>query len=244
MKKTLIAITVFILLIVTGYLLLDEDLPSGDGGREAEALADKMLKAVNYAGWDTLTALKWTFRGQHHYIWDKHRNLVEVRWDKNRVLFNPSTMEGLAYNEAGMLEGEASGKLIGKAWSYFANDSFWLVAPFKVRDLGTERSLVKTEERDALLVKYHTGGVTPGDAYLWILDENGLPVSWKMWVSIIPFGGMKFSWSNWSTYDNEVKLAATHHGLLTLEITNIQTSNAVEDLNTGRDPFEELLDSQ
>jgi hypothetical protein len=49
-------------------------------------------------------------------------------------------------------------------------------------DEGTTRSLVKNEDKtNGLLVSYASGGVTPGDAYLWKLDANGLPQSYKMW---------------------------------------------------------------
>ena len=241
MKKIVLIISLLVLFAFTGYFIMNEAKPEGVKGPGAEALADKMLSAINYAGWDTLTAVKWIFRDQHYYVWDKKRNWVEVRWDDYRVLFSPSSLKGIAYKNDLPVEGEEQDQLIHKAWGYFANDSFWLAAPFKVRDPGTERSLVKIDDKEALLVQYNSGGVTPGDAYLWLLDETGLPLSWKMWVKIIPVGGMEFSWEAWSTYTNQVKLASKHRGLLSLEITGIATSNRIEDLAGGEDPFELLI---
>jgi hypothetical protein len=53
---------------------------------------------------------------------------------------------------------------------------------FKLRDPGTSRSIVMQDEKEALMVTY-TSGSTPGDSYVWILDEN-IP-AWRMWVSIV-----------------------------------------------------------
>ena len=78
--------------------------------------------------------------------------------------------------------GPRADELLQRAWVHFANDGFWLAAPFKVRDPGTSRALVKTDDgRDALLVTYGSGGVTPGDAYLWHLGHDGLPTRYEMW---------------------------------------------------------------
>jgi hypothetical protein len=41
-------------------------------------------------------AVSFSFRGNHHYLWDK-RNLVQVEWDDKKVLYNTQTIEGIAY---------------------------------------------------------------------------------------------------------------------------------------------------
>jgi hypothetical protein len=38
-----------------------------------------------------------SFRGNHHYLWDKKRNLVQVEWGDKKVLYNTQTVEGIAY---------------------------------------------------------------------------------------------------------------------------------------------------
>jgi hypothetical protein len=42
-------------------------------------------------------AVSFSFRGNHHYLWDKKRNLVQVEWDDKKVLYNTQTIEGIAY---------------------------------------------------------------------------------------------------------------------------------------------------
>ena len=180
--------------------IVSEPLPEGEQGPAAEDLADKMLMAINKPAYDSLTELRWTFRGEHHYIWDKQANVVNVRWNDFEVDLDPGSLTGTAKKNEVLLDGAAHQQAIDKAWAFFANDSFWLVAPYKLRDPGTSRSVVETTDGPALLVTYSSGGVTPGDSYLWILDESGRPTSWKMWVSILPVKGLEFTWEGWTQY--------------------------------------------
>jgi hypothetical protein len=97
-----------------------------------------------------------------------------------------------------------------QARDFFNNDSFWLIAPYKIFDPGTERRIVSYKNREALLVTYTSGGTTPGDSYLWILNENYLPTSYKMWTSIIPVGGVAATWSDWEKTASGILLPKKH----------------------------------
>jgi hypothetical protein len=101
---------------------------------------------------------------------------------------------------------------------------------------------VKTEDqKDALLVTYSSGGVTPGDSYLWVLDENNVPLYFKMWVKILPIGGIKGTWENWLTTKTGAKIASTHKiGPINSAITDIQTGHVLSDLNL-KDSYFELI---
>jgi hypothetical protein len=70
-------------------------LPEGQQGAKAEALTDK-IKQPSIKQRDS-TAVSFSFRGNHHYLWDKKRNLVQVEWDDKKVLYNTQTIEGIAY---------------------------------------------------------------------------------------------------------------------------------------------------
>ena len=205
MKKILkiigLLITVIILATVLYCFAKNESLPSGTPGKEADELAKKMMSAINKSAFDSTEILKWSFRDKHHYVWRKQEGLVDVSWDSILVTVN--------LNDYSKSIGE-SPKLIENAINFFNNDSFWLVAPYKVFDDGVERSIVKVDNKDALLIKYTSGGTTPGDSYLWILDENYVPVSFKMWTQIIPIGGVSATWNDCITSGSGIKLPTSH----------------------------------
>ena len=114
--------------------------------------------------------------------------------------------------------------MIDKALKNFNNDSFWLVAPYKVFDQGTQRAIVELKNgTNGLLVTYNSGGTTPGDSYLWILNENGFPSAYKMWVSIIPIGGLEASWDDWLVTQSGAFLPKSHKlGPLTLSMGDVK----------------------
>ena len=120
--------------------------------------------------------------------------------------------------------GENRDKLVHQALDYYNNDSFWLVAPYKVFDDGVERRLVELENgKEGLLVTYKTGGSTPGDSYLWEFDDQGKPKSFKMWTSILPIDGLEASWSDWTTTESGAQLPTFHKLLfIGLEIDHIK----------------------
>lgn len=193
MKRFLKIIGIFIFLffviIFAFYLFTNKKLPKGIKGKPADELAIKMLNTLEHKAFENTEIIEWTFRGNHHYKWLKQENIVHVNWGSNKVILNTKKpKKSIAFIDDIKVENQ---KLIEKARDYFHNDSFWIVAPYKLFDKGTERRIVTQNGKELLLVTYTSGGSTPGDSYLWEIDENGYPINFKMWVSIIPIGGIE-----------------------------------------------------
>ncbi len=205
-----IGLVTLIIIGVLTYLFIDESVPNGTKGQQAEQLADEMLAALNKPGFDTLAMIRFTYPGGHSYEWNKAENKVRVKWEGNDVFLDLNKPT----EEFSTLEYEG--------YEYFLNDSFWLVAPFKVRDNGVVRSSVELKEGRGLLVTYTTGGVTPGDSYLWILDDSGFPKAWKLWTSNVPLGGLKIGWGGW--VEKQGVWFSTFHPsmVIDLEITGLE----------------------
>ena len=212
MKKFLIIslitiVTIIAIIFFYGYSK-NEPLPKGEKGKKADELAHKMLVSLNKTAYDNTNIIEWSFKGLHKYKWYKQDNKVEVSWDINKViLFTKDHEKSLVYINGKETKND---EILNKAITYFNNDSFWLVAPYKVFDNGTERAIVKHNGKNALLITYNSGGSTPGDSYLWILDDNFIPISYKMWVKIIPVGGLEATWTNWITTASGCKLPTNH----------------------------------
>ena len=194
------------------YVNYNEELPTGIQNERADILAQNMLDALDYEAYKKTDYIEWSFKNKHLYKWDKYNNICTVQWKEFKVDLH------LKFNERSQaavhsfqVVGKKRDELVQKALKYYNNDSFWLVAPYKVFDEGVERSVVQLENgKEGLLVTYTTGGSTPGDSYLWEFDTNGKPKSFKMWTSIIPIDGLEASWSDWATMESGVQLPTFH----------------------------------
>jgi hypothetical protein len=212
MRKFFKIIGVLVVLLVVTFLVIffskNEALPTGEKGEKVEELAQKMLSAINHEAFENAELLEWSFRGTNSYKWYKQEGKVEVSWNENKVILNTNSPEQSEVYVKG--EKVTNNELINKAQAYFNNDSFWLIAPHKIMDNGVERSIVKVNDKDALMVTYTSGGTTPGDSYLWMLNENYFPTSYKMWTNIIPIGGVEATWSDWKDTEAGFKLPTKH----------------------------------
>jgi len=242
MKKwilSILGVIVFAALAFAAYLwYTDTPKPEGVQGPKAEAMTDLMFDAINKEAWDTLRYIRWTFPGDRNYVWDKKDHQVTVSWDDTKVYLNTKTQKGKVFHDEELIE-DLGQKLAQDAWSKFCNDSWWLNPMVKARDAGTTRSIVTLEDgREGLMIEYASGGVTPGDAYVYILDKNGLPSSYLMWVQIIPVGGVEFSFSEWKTLVGGSKIVQSYSSKMDLKLTDIKAGNALGDLGLEEDYFE------
>ncbi|MEO9513709.1 MAG: hypothetical protein ABJN84_10560 [Flavobacteriaceae bacterium] len=203
--------------LVLGLLLMawfiHEPLPQRDSDEKADQLAHKMLKALNFQKYKDTRFLEWSYRnGSNQYKWDKQKGVVEVKWDDYQVLLHIGNENQSSVTKSKRRLSKKKEKLtIAKALKMFNNDAFWLVAPYKIFDAGTARSIVSLEDgSQALLVSYSEGGTTPGDSYLWKLNPDGFPISFKMWVKIIPIGGIEASWDDWQLTESGAFLPKAH----------------------------------
>lgn len=189
------------------YFKYNEDLPSGETGAKADALAHKMLDALNHEAYEVTNYLEWQFKNRRLYKWYKTDNRCQVHWNNYKVDLNLNDLsQSKVYVNDFQIDDEQSEALITKAHDYFNTDSFWLVAPYKVFDKGVKRQVINYNGKEALLVT-----LTSGDSYLWILDDTAKPIGYKMWVSVLPIGGIEASWKDWITTESGAQLPTVHY---------------------------------
>ncbi len=234
---------ILLILFVIAFIALkvfSEKEPVGQAGQQADALATEVMEKLNKQAFDSLPYLQWEFfRPGQKYFWDKQNNRAIIEWGENKVLMNLDSQMAVAYKDGQIVEGEALEKMKTKAWSNWCNDSFWMIAPFKLFDPGTTRELVEVEEENALglHVKYASGGVTPGDSYLWIIGEDKIPTGYKMFTSIIPLQGMYSSWAGWDNFGGV--LLSTKHSIAgkEVEMKGVKAGRSLQEFGYTEDPF-------
>jgi hypothetical protein len=97
---------------------------------------------------------------------------------------------------------EADPATAAKAWSWFINDSYWLLAPAKLMDPGVNRAL---DDQGRLVLTFGEVGLTPGDRYALTIDqENDRVTKWHYelesgregtfrWTDYARFGPLELS---------------------------------------------------
>jgi len=238
----IIILSLVLLLLIAGFFI-SESRPEANATPEADELAQKMMTAVNTNAWDSTGVIQWTFAGMHDFLWDRKRHYVQVSWDNNKVLLDVDNFAGKVYVDEQEQTEEEAYKYLEKARHFFYNDGFWLNPIAKAFDPGTERSIVEVKDgRKGLMVHYTSGGITPGDAYVWFLDENNRPTSWKMWVNIIPIGGVEVSWEEWQSLETGAMVATLHKAVgVGLPVTNIKAAKNLEEFGFQEDPFDAIV---
>jgi hypothetical protein len=226
------------------FLVLDKPLPKGQSGPEAEQMADKMLAAVGIHAWDSLRYLAWDSpRSNSSYAWDRKNDYVLATKDGIATMVQPRSGKPIGHTQRTDLKDDAAKQAHFKQVTQsFWNDSFWLEAFTKVRDEGTSRQVVDLEEGEkGLLVTYASGGVTPGDSYLWILDANFRPVAWRLWTQRLPLGGAEFSWAKWDTLPGGAWYATEHQStFFTISQARVRGGDSAESIGFSANMFAEL----
>ena len=207
-------------------------------GPDADALARDMMRAVDGDAWSRTGAVRWLVQGRAH-LWDRQRGLARVEWRGNRVLLDVNSQKGRAWRkETELADGPDKERLLHKAYALWINDSFWLNPIVKAFDDGTSRARGTLDGKRALLVSYASGGITPGDKYLWILDDNARPVAWRLWVQILKIGGLEFTWEGWTRLPTGAWVATSHKilGLDVVHLTDLAAGATLHDIEAN-DPF-------
>ncbi len=207
------------------FFKYNEELPYGTQGKEADALAYKMLEALDYDAFKNTNYIEWSFKKRHHYEWDREKNICDVFWKEFKVSLDLSDhSKSKAFVHSFNVESDLAQDLIKKALKYYNTDSFWLVAPYRVFDEDMERRIVTLKNGDkGLLITHTENAYNPGDSYLWLLDDTGKPTAFKMWTSELPIDGIKASWSDWTTTESGAQLPTFHKILvLGIEISHIK----------------------
>jgi hypothetical protein len=243
MRRILIVVGILIALAAAGLVAIvfggRHSLPDAAAGPDGDALAKKVEASIGVDAWNKLGVIRWTLGGKRHYLWDKGRGFIRTRIGDDEVLLDLVKMEGRAFRRGEEQSGAEKKQLIDAAYKWFCNDSFWLNPLVKLFDSGTSRAALTVDGKPALLISYSSGGVTPGDRYLWLLDDDAHPRAWRVWASVLKIvPGIEFTWEDWIDLHG-AKIASSHRviGLKVQPISDLDAAERIELLEPGPDPF-------
>jgi hypothetical protein len=186
MKKLLVST-----LAIPAFTLLSGVVSAADGTQ----LAQEVMKASGGENWGKVQTIDFTFAvekngkkvasAEHH--WNVAAQTDEVKWKGKDVkvdLANP----GSSTDEKA-------------AFARWVNDSYWLLAPLKLRDKGVTTEAEGTKEingakRDVLKLSFAQVGLTPNDEYrLYVDPQTKLVTYWDY----MPKGdkGMSGTWEDY-----------------------------------------------
>lgn len=204
---------------------------------QAVALADKVIKNMGgKKAWNNTRYLAWGWRDQYH-VWDKFEN--NFRWEKDTlvVIANLETREGKAYSKGkDISETTAGKKLIQNMYPVWANNSYWFIMPFKLRDNGVTLKYKGPgqskagEEADLIELTFKEVGVTPNNRYILAIDKkSGLVTEWSFFRNYADQKpGFTMAWTNYRPYGN-IKLSSGRGEDAKMGMTHIAVAQQVPD---------------
>ncbi|MDP9292346.1 MAG: DUF6503 family protein [Verrucomicrobiota bacterium] len=189
---------------------------------DATALADAVVAASGGDRWSQARAIDFTFNAAqgdkvlasatHH--WDIWKNTDTVTWKGKTITVNLAEK-----NDAGDAK---------EGYARWVNDSYWLMAPLKLRDRGTNLTAKGEQTIDGkkllvLQMAFEKIGLTPGDKYNFYIDpETHLVRQWDYMPS-----AEKKTTASWENYQNfsGVQLATERKmGDKRIYFTNVKVS--------------------
>jgi hypothetical protein len=210
-------------------------------GEKADALADRIEVATGQAAWRDLAVVAFTFRGTRTWLWDKARGLVRMQDSDGTVFIDTWDHGGFVVDKKGNDVVDAD--RLQSAWTYFINDTFWLNPMASMRNVGVTREVADVDGATGLVVRFESGGVTPGDTYLFFVDDTGLPLRWRLWTSALPIKGFETTFDGWVTVGG-AKLATVHGAMGqkdAIGIAPVAGGATFKDAGVDEDPFARLL---
>ena len=153
-------------------------LPAEDQPASAAQLGQAVWQASGGENWSQVRAIDFTFAvekggktvfsAEHH--WDVAAQTDHVKWKDKDVTVN--------------LAEPAADEDAQAAFARWVNDSYWLLAPLKVKDRGVNLAVEGTKKIDGkecevLRLSFGKVGLTPNDQYrLYIDPETKLVTAW------------------------------------------------------------------
>ncbi len=206
--------------MVLPFVMLAASLCASAAERDAkaDAVGKEFLAALGgETAWDKARQLKFDFVVEREgktvarfsHAWDRYTGDYRVSGTDKAgapfiVFFNVNTKQGKALVNGTPVEGEEKEKLLKTAYGRFINDTYWLLAPWKIFDPGVtlayegEKPCPGSRTCDVLKLSFDNVGLTPKDIYwLWITRDGRQMVQWQYVLNGAQEEPTTAVWKNW-----------------------------------------------
>lgn len=203
-----------VLLLAAGLASPSAPAAAAERDPEAVAVAERTLAALGgQQAWDATRYLSFGFAGRRSHWWDRAtgRHRVEGTTGDGEpyvVLHDLDSRQGRAWLGGDEVTGERAAELLENAYGAWVNDTYWLLAPYKLLDPGVElayggEATIDGTVYQVLELSFESVGLTPGDRYwVYVERDSGLVGRWAYVLEDQPADAepTAWRWVNWQRY--------------------------------------------
>lgn len=185
---------------------------------KADAVGHELIAAMGGTGaWEKARQFQFDFVvvkegkpvARFSHVWDRYTGDYRLTGTEKTgapftVYFNLNSKTGKAFINNVAAQGEARDKLIENAYGRFINDTYWLLAPWKIFDPGvvltydSERTCPDGGTCDVLKLAFENVGLTPRDVYwLWVTRDGRRMVQWQYVLGGASEPPTTAAWKDW-----------------------------------------------
>jgi hypothetical protein len=219
MKKT----TILLLLGLCAMPLFAQDSDA-----KADTLGKQLIASLGgEQAWDKARQFRFDFVvdregktiARFSHAWDRYTGDYRVSGtDKTGapfvVYFNVNTKEGQPFVNGKPVEPEARDAMLKNAYGRYINDTYWLLAPWKIFDPGVHRSYDGEKPCpdvggtcDVLKLSFDNVGLTPKDLYwIWVARDGHKMIAWQFLLNGATEEPTMAYWKDWRDFSG-VRLA-------------------------------------
>src|ERR1700730_3310054 len=206
--------------VIVGMCAIAACLRAAESDPRADALGKELIASMGgMPAWEKARQFQFEFVvvkegkpvARFSHLWDRYTGDYRLAGvDKGgapyNVYFNVNTKQGKAFVNGHPADAEKQKQLVENAYGRFINDTYWLLAPWKIFDPGVHRTYDGEKPCpgggtcDVLKLSFDDVGMTPKDVYwIWISRDGRHMVQWQYVLGGASEPPTTAAWKDWRT---------------------------------------------
>lgn len=180
---------------------------------EAVSIANELMKAMGgRKNWKKARYFTWNFLGEQRHFWDKETGDIRIESLSSNliILMNLNTKKGKVFvNGQEITQADSLKKYMEMGENIWANDSYWLVMPFRLLEPGVvlkylDEDVAQTgETADVIEVTFSSGPLAGRKYHVYVDKVSRFVVQWAIYSKAQNDDPTLVSdWSDYEKYRN------------------------------------------